>query len=173
MQETSRPLYSYGVDWSDRAHPSSHCWLPYSSKNSSNSCLCGYVSCKTDKSTALDFAQCAVCSLIVHDDHLAELQATQSADNLIPKCRVSFIDGNCSDHISSYDRHEWLSSTSKRSQRCEHCQEKFITNTPNNDNHRTSDGFTCLWCARGYHRRCWDNVKQNTGENKCDYGAFG
>jgi hypothetical protein len=36
----------------------------------------------------------------------------------------------------------------------------------------TSSGFQCLWCLRGYHRRCWDQVFNQDDKNKCDYGVL-
>ncbi len=36
----------------------------------------------------------------------------------------------------------------------------------------TSSGFQCLWCLRGYHRRCWDQIFNQDDKNKCDYGIL-
>lgn len=36
----------------------------------------------------------------------------------------------------------------------------------------TSSGFQCLWCSRGYHRRCWDQVFNDDEKHKCDYGVL-
>jgi hypothetical protein len=36
----------------------------------------------------------------------------------------------------------------------------------------TSSGFQCLWCSRGYHRRCWDQVFNQDEKHKCDYGVL-
>ena len=36
----------------------------------------------------------------------------------------------------------------------------------------TSSGFQCLWCSRGYHRRCWNQMINHDEKNKCDYGIL-
>jgi len=33
-------------------------------------------------------------------------------------------------------------------------------------------GLQCLWCSRGYHRRCWEEIFNQDDKNKCDYGVL-
>lgn len=170
--EISGPSFPYGDDWSDRAHFASHCWLPYLSNNSSTSQLCAYVSCTNSKSNASSLVQCASCSLIMHADHLIDLQATPNAHNPIPLCRPSFKDSDTVDDISLYDRHHWR-HVPILSQRCEHCKRKSLSSTSYNGDHRTSSGLVCLWCSRAYHRRCWENMGDDAEKSNCDYGVYG
>jgi len=108
----------------------------------------------------------------MHTDHLIDLQATPNAHNLIPLCRSSFMDSDMTHDISLHDQHEW-SCSPMLSRRCEYCNRKLLLSTPNDDDHRISSGFVCLWCSRGYHRRCWENMSDDVKKSKCDYGVFG
>lgn len=162
-QDISQPMCSYGIDWSDHAYPTSHCWSPYSYKNASHSRLCTYISCKKDKVTKTSLVECLVCSLIIHTEHLVDLQATDNTDKLLPQCRSSFIDSNANNDINSYDQHQWSSSTSVRSQKCDYCHSK----------HHKSKILVCLWCSRRYHEQCWTKISEDANNNKCDYGKFG
>ena len=75
------PSITYGVDWSERARPTAHCWFPYKSTDPSSSQPCAYVSCKDPKSTQLvEFIHCESCSLIVHTHHLTDLQQTTTTN---------------------------------------------------------------------------------------------
>ncbi|CAF1037198.1 unnamed protein product [Rotaria sordida] len=44
----------FGVDWSDKAHPKSHCWLPNCSMDSSPIPRCAYNLCKVSNSFRAD-----------------------------------------------------------------------------------------------------------------------
>ncbi len=203
VQETSE-LFSYGVDWSDRAQPTSHCWLPYSSTKSSASYLCAYMSCKNSKSTSdLSLIRCPTCSLTIHASHLSELQeVTTCTPRGIPPCRPSFMDSNTTDDVSMQDQHYW-SHVSALSLPCTHCKQKSFKGISYNNDKRVSikltvddgigsdstttyaaenmnpklneslSGLVCMWCSRSYHRRCWETVKDDEENNKCDYGKCG
>ncbi|CAF1144510.1 unnamed protein product, partial [Rotaria sordida] len=105
---------SYGVDWSDRARPTSHCWFPYTSNYPSTAQRCAYATCSNRKPTVLmPFLQCGSCGLTVHAHHLNDSHATE--DNVLSSCRPSFIDNpiseklyvNGEDNPSNFDKHFW------------------------------------------------------------------
>ncbi|CAF1401435.1 unnamed protein product [Adineta ricciae] len=201
---------SYGVDWSDRATPTSHCWFPYKMTDISSAQPCGFFSCREPKSNQfVEFLQCESCSLIVHTHHLLDLQAaTTSTTNLIPPCRPSFSEPINPNSYSQkdindpnrFDRHYW-SHVSILTKPCALCKRKSMSSSifggnrpstmPSLDamtkgsSSRTlggdstspkmsgiSSGFQCLWCLRGYHRRCWDQIFNQDEKNKCDYGVL-
>lgn len=183
---------SYGVDWSDNARPSSHCWFPVTSNDESIAQPCEYVSCTEQKSAIL---QCGSCALIVHSHHLNDLKVTNA--NSIPPCRPSF-----SDNSSKYDEHFW-SHVSVLSTPCAHCRRKSVANTlfgngfnqfsivpPSEIFHEVTSiissisdtfspktsksprGLICLWCSQGYHQSCWEQLATVDNINQCDYGIF-
>ncbi|CAF1366936.1 unnamed protein product, partial [Adineta steineri] len=124
MQEASESFVN-GVDWSNSAEPTSHCWFHYSCETSSTSRLCAYISCKNRKSTS-DFPliQCATCLLIVHATHLSELEESTTTDHhKIPPCRPSFVDDNIADNVDMHDQHYW-SHVSTLSTPCTYCKRK-------------------------------------------------
>ncbi|CAF4096568.1 unnamed protein product, partial [Adineta steineri] len=160
MREASES-FTNGVDWSNSAEPTSHCWLHYSCETSSASRLCACILCKNRKSTS-DFPliQCATCLLIVHATHLSELEeSTTNTHHTIPPCRPSFVDNNIAENVDMHDQHYW-SHVSTLSAPCTYCKRK------------SSDGLVCMWCSRGYHRQCWETIEDNEGNSKCDYGKF-
>jgi hypothetical protein len=184
----------YGVDWSDRARPTSHCWFPITSDDSFSVEQCAYVSCTNEtpiyQSTLL---QCGSCALVVHSHHLNDLQAAKA--DFLPPCRLSFVDGE--DNQSKYDQHFW-SHVSLLPKPCAYCQHismatnlfereysrlstmsaldivDHVTSAIGNLNStisESSDGLICLWCSRGYHRSCWELVAEDD-KIQCDYGIF-
>jgi hypothetical protein len=195
----------YGVDWSDSARPSSHCWFPLTCNDASIAQPCEYVSCMEQKSTIV---QCGSCALTVHSHHLNDLGVTNA--DLIPPCRPSFIDNttpinsllNREDNPLKYDEHFW-SHVSVLSTPCVHCQQTSVTNTlfgsGNNQlwmaspseildqvtsiissisenlspkMSKSSHGLVCLWCSRGYHQSCWEQLADDDNKIRCDYGIF-
>lgn len=64
--DQSSELFSYGVDWSNHAQSTSHCWLPYSCESASH----------------LSRIQCATCLLIV------------DMNEKTVSCRSSFVENN-------------------------------------------------------------------------------
>lgn len=188
---------SHRIDWGEHAQPTSHHWWPYTCKRSSNSCA--FNSCNNDKSFShLPLIQCATCSVVVHAAHLSKSQAAKSnVDSVIPSCRPSFIDSDSIDHLSTYDQHHWAPARTLSSS-CTGCKHKLSRNPRNYSTKRTakklaavegattsatenpnlklselSNGLVCLWCDRSYHHRCWESVKDNVDQNKCDYGQYG
>ncbi|CAF4621754.1 unnamed protein product, partial [Rotaria socialis] len=33
-------------------------------------------------------------------------------------------------------------------------------------------GLICLWCSRGYHESCWQQLAEQDDMIHCDYGIF-
>jgi hypothetical protein len=119
----------------------------------------------------------------------------------MPPCRPSFTETNDNDQLNKLDRHFW-SNVSILSKPCAFCKRKsvssslFGTNRPSTmpttdmistnttitttkspipgspQLYGTSGGFQCLWCSRGYHRRCWEQAFSHDEKNKCDYGIY-
>ena len=170
---------TYGVDWSNNASPSSHCWFPLTDADS-----LGIKKKSRDEATML---QCGSCALVTHSHH---------SEDLIKPCRPSFSDAN--DDSSKSDEHFW-SYVSALSVPCAHCQQSSILNNffgsgsmPSSlqildqvtgminsiseifnpqISDRSSDGLVCLWCSRGYHQSCWENLSSDK-KIECDYGIF-
>ncbi|CAF0846433.1 unnamed protein product [Rotaria sp. Silwood1] len=201
LSETNIPI-TYGIDWSDRARPTSHCWFPYKPNDLSTSQPCALFSCKDPKSYNLsEFVQCESCLLIVHTHHLVDLQIITT--NTIPPCRPSFSESvsvNDINYQSKFDRHYW-SHVSILTKPCALCKRKSMSTSlfgsgrpstmpsldgtiksptcksplPDSSSPKLSgisSGFQCLWCSRTYHRRCWDKMFKHDENNKCDYGIL-
>lgn len=169
LPEKSRSLCLYGVDWSNNAHPTSHSWCPYSSKNKCECHLCVHESRKEEETNVCSLVECLVCSLIVHLDHLIDGEETT---NPLVGCRSSFVEVDNEDEIVFPGEHQWSSWISNRSESCEYCQRKMSLGNVKNVDPRSSGGIKCLYCARKYHQRCWEKIKENE-ENQCDYGVLG
>ncbi len=115
----------------------------------------------------------------------------------MPQCRPTFSDD---DEQNKSDRHFW-SNVSILSKPCAFCKRKSTSNSLFSGNNRpstmptvdimnnrmayntspvpsspqlsgTASGLQCLWCSRGYHRRCWEHIFKQDDKNKCDYGIF-
>lgn len=196
---------TYGVDWSERARPTSHCWFPYKPTDPPSSQSCAFVSCKDPKSTQLvEFAYCESCSLIVHTHHLhLDLQSTVANAHFIAPCRPSFSESSTYMEMleqNKFDRHFWT-HVSILTKPCALCKRKSASTSffssgrpstmpspdtmtkgatskiilPDSSSPKmtgTSNGFQCLWCLRGYHRRCWEQVFSQDDKSKCDYGVL-
>lgn len=193
--------FLHGVDWSEQAQPISHCWFPYNPTDPSSSLACSFFSCKNPKPTLiLSLVQCESCLIVVHTHHLTNLQPTNLI-NFIPSCRPSFSNLNENDQVNNkFDRHFW-SNVSILSKPCAFCKRKSLSsslfgntrpstmptlnmiNNNTNNNIKSpipgspqlsgpSSGFLCLWCSRGYHRRCWEQAFNHDEKNKCDYGVY-
>ncbi|CAF1192614.1 unnamed protein product [Adineta steineri] len=190
---------SYGVDWSDHAHPTSHCWFPLTSDDVATIQSCTYTACTNPKSIyESTLIRCASCALIIHSHHLDDLQATKA--DFLPHCRPSFVDDN--DNSSKYDQHFW-SDVSILPKPCLQCQRasvattlfgsddsplsslsalnipgqltSFMNSVPGNlipKMWESSKGLVCLWCSAGYHRSCWEYLSAQEGKIQCDYGIF-
>ncbi|CAF4113840.1 unnamed protein product, partial [Rotaria sordida] len=127
-----RNSVSYGVDWSDRARPTSHCWFPYTFNYPSTAQRCAYATCSNRKPTVLmPFLQCGSCGLTVHAHHLNDSHATE--DNVLSSCRPSFIDNpiseklyvNGEDNPSNFDKHFWTHIPTL-TEPCVYCNRKSI-----------------------------------------------
>jgi len=193
---------TYGVDWSDRTRPTSHCWFPYKSTDLSSSHPCAYFSCKDPKfSQTTECVHCESCSIYVHTYHLIDFQQSQTITNFIPPCRPSFSESSTYNEMidqNKFDRHYWA-RVSMLTKPCALCKRKStstsffgsgrpstmpsieppqskLTLSTDNTSPKTlassSGGFQCLWCSRGYHRRCWDQIFTQDDKNKCDYGIL-
>ncbi|CAF0894464.1 unnamed protein product [Rotaria sordida] len=190
-----------GVDWSDQAHPISHCWFPYNPNDLSSAPACSFLSCQNRKPTLLlSLVQCESCLIVVHTHHLSNLQTTKTnITNYMPSCRPSFCDDNENDKENKHDRHFW-SNISILSKPCTICKRKSMSNSlfgntrPSTmstleimnkgiNNNKSpvpgspklsgiTAGLQCLWCSRSYHRQCWDQISNQDDKNKCDYGVF-
>ncbi len=127
-ESSSNTSILYGVDWSDRARPTSHCWFPFTSNDPLTTQSCAYVSCTDRKSTCQStLLHCESCALVVHSHHLNDSQANKAS--FLPYCRSSFIDNITTENSlldgeenpSKYDRHFW-SHVSVLPKPCMHCQ---------------------------------------------------
>ena len=195
LSEGNIPI-SYGTDWTDRAYPTAHCWFPYTPADPTSSPPCSFFSCKNPKPPILlALVQCESCFLIVHTHHLSNLSAVRNSS--MPACRPSFHD---EDEQDRSDRHFWSPITAL-SKPCAFCKRKSMSNpifsganrpstmptldimtkgvsyskSPLPDSPKpltTAGGLQCLWCTRGYHRRCWEQVFTHEDRNRCDYGIF-
>ncbi|CAF3419591.1 unnamed protein product [Rotaria socialis] len=193
---------TYGIDWSERACPTSHCWFPYKLNDLSSSQPCSLVSCKDSKSNNLsEFVQCESCLLIVHTHHL--IDSPMIISNIIPACRPSFSESTTANEMinqNKFDRHYWL-HIPVLTKPCVLCKRKSMSSSlfgsgrpstmpsldamtksptyrsplPDSSSPKlcgASSGFQCLWCSRSYHRRCWDQITKQDEYNKCDYGIL-
>jgi hypothetical protein len=168
----------YGVDWSENARPTSHCWLPQLSQNSSTSCLCSYISCQKHQSmTDSSSVQCPTCSLSIHSIHLSDLSAT---DDSITPCRSSFTDERTPDDTGMHDQHHWSYAPTLPTP-CTLCKRKSLKQNSGYSNtaattvtaDEPSSGLVCMWCSQGYHRQCWESIRDKANNSKCDYGELG
>ncbi|CAF1094302.1 unnamed protein product [Rotaria magnacalcarata] len=193
---------TYGIDWSERACPTSHCWFSYKLNDLSSSQPCALVSCKDSKSNnPSEFVQCESCLLIVHTHHLIDSSIIIS--KIIPACRPSFSESITANEMinqNKFDRHYWL-HIPVLTKPCVLCKRKSMSSSlfgsgrpstmpsldamtksptyksplPDSTSPKlcgTSNGFQCLWCSRSYHRRCWDQITRHDEYNKCDYGVL-
>ncbi|UJR32424.1 hypothetical protein I4U23_019886 [Adineta vaga] len=184
LHQEASDFFSYSIDWSRHASPTSHCWLPCSPKNSIISRSCACLSCQKPQSLSeSSLAECPTCSLIIHTCHLSEQDETEVDDNhyTIPPCRASFMDDKMAEKIETYDQHHW-SHVSVLSMPCTYCKRKTLKNSSVRtiDQHVTvpkpdepSSGLICMWCSRNYHQICWNSAKFDKNNNGCDYGEFG
>jgi hypothetical protein len=185
---------SYGVDWTEQASPITHCWFPYIPADPSSSPTCSFITCKNPKPTLiLSLIRCESCLIVVHTHHLSNLR-TSDLMNSIPACRPSFSETNESDKLNQFDRHFW-SNVTVLSKPCAFCKRKSTSSllfgnsrpktVPTSDmlNSQspilnnlqlsgTSSHLQCLWCSRGFHRRCWEQLFNYDEKNKCDYGVY-
>ncbi|CAF2313531.1 unnamed protein product [Rotaria sp. Silwood2] len=193
--------FTIGVDWTDQAYPISHCWFPYNPTDPSSAPACSFLSCQNPKPTlVLSLVQCESCLIVVHTHHLSNLRTTKSnITKYMPSCRPSFCDDNDNAGKNKHDRHFW-SNISILAKPCTSCKRKSMSNSlfgnsraspvPTSDimtkgisNNKspvpgspqlsgTAGGLQCLWCSRGYHRQCWEQISNQDDKNKCDYGVF-
>lgn len=154
--------FSNGVDWSEHALPTSHCWLPHVRDRSAPPSSCSYVSCRRTSDSS--FVQCPICSLTVHSIHLPDLSI---ADDTCPPCRPSFVDERMVHETGTGDRHCWSHATST-STPCAYCHGKFVKG-----HNGSTDALFCLWCSRNSHQHCWESVRDQMKHNQCDYGQLG
>ena len=121
---------------------------------------------------------------------------------MIPTCRPTFSESNNqeSNEPIQFDRHYWT-HIPNLTKPCSLCKRKALSSSlfgsgrpstmpsldamtkpspnknplPDNSSPKisgTSSGFQCLWCSRGYHRRCWEQIFNQEEKNKCDYGML-
>ena len=128
--DTNIPI-AYGVDWSDRARPTSHCWFPHKAHDVSSYQACAFFSCKEPKGNhSVNFVQCESCSIAVHTHHLIDLPATATTTtNYIPPCRPSFSESSQEKtDQSKADRHYW-SHASILTKPCALCRRKSVSSS--------------------------------------------
>lgn len=150
----------YGVDWSERARPTSHSWFPFASDDALTTGSCTFVSCREQKGTLI---QCGSCSLLVHSHHLTQLN---SADlNHLTPCRPSFTESTTAEGSPYHEttEHVWSDAPFLR-QLCELCQRTSL-----DTNMR---GIVCLWCSKALHRSCWQHRSDQTFNDQCDFGIY-
>jgi hypothetical protein len=160
------------------------------------------LSCKDSKSNHFnELVQCESCSLTVHTHHLIDSQPTTTS-NFISSCRPTFSESNTHEtkDTNPFDQHYWL-HIPNLTKPCSLCKRKTISSSlfgsgrpstmpspdamtkpltnknplPESSSPKlsgTSSGFQCLWCSRGYHRRCWEQVFNQEERTKCDYGLL-
>ncbi|CAF4048699.1 unnamed protein product [Rotaria magnacalcarata] len=135
IETGSNTPVSYGVEWSDRVRPTSHCWFSFTSTNASTAQSCIYATCSNIKSKhSLALLQCGSCGLVIHSHHLNNVKSTEV--DLLPICRPSFVENpklGSSDienenNPSKYDRHFW-SQVNTLSKPCTYCQRTSKSNT--------------------------------------------
>ncbi|CAF3189583.1 unnamed protein product [Rotaria socialis] len=198
--ELSVPI-SFGVDWTEQAHPLSHCWFPYTLTDPSSAPSCYFLSCQNPRPTlVLSLVQCESCLIVVHTHHLSNLRTTKSnITNCMPPCRPSFCDDHEPDEQHKRDRHFWL-NTIVLAKPCAFCKRKSMSSSLFNNTRASTmptldlmpksitnskspvpgspqlsgptGGLQCVWCSRGYHRQCWEHISNQDDKNKCDYGIF-
>jgi hypothetical protein len=197
--ESNIPI-PYGVDWTDQARPTSHCWFPYNPTDPASSPACSFFSCKNPKPTLiLSLVQCESCLIVVHTHHLTNIRPATILTNHMPLCRPTFFDHNENEEQNKFDRHFWYNA-SILSKPCALCKRKststsifsntrpstmptldIMTKGLNNNKSPipgspqmsgTASGIQCLWCSRSYHRRCWEQIFNQDDKNKCDYGVY-
>jgi hypothetical protein len=182
---------SFGVDWSDKARSTFHCWFPYESIDRSRVPMCAYALCTISQSFRGDsFIQCGSCTISIHKEHAADLQRTTDLSNLIPPCRPSFSDRTTEEDPNTHDRHYW-SHIPTLTKPCILCQRKTLSRTVatkktktltipsescilqgnaagmyllqdgNSKRRKPSSGLICLWCSQECHWRCWENMNDN------------
>ncbi|CAF4027189.1 unnamed protein product, partial [Rotaria sp. Silwood2] len=184
----------FGVDWSNKVHPRSHCWLPYCLIDCSRILRCAYTLCKVSHPFRADtMIQCGSCRISIHKEHIDDLQKISHSHNYIPFCRPSFSDSIISNDRGEYDHHFW-SPIPSLTRSCTICKRKGLprTQTIRRESHISEDnaarvqirqdlnskfikpcrGLICLWCSEECHRQCWQNVNANNDDNKCDYGKY-
>ncbi|CAF3328660.1 unnamed protein product [Rotaria socialis] len=191
------PALQLGVDWSDRACPTSHCWLSYCSKTSLPASQCAYLSRTIPEIMNMETCvECGSCIIVIHIDHIINVENAATIHNYIPPCRPSFFDMATEDNHIEHDHHYW-SSISKLMKPCVLCKRKTISRMVTNDNTRistsashinaktvnilkcsnkdflkTSNSLQCLWCFKNCHKQCWENISDGNKQYKCDYGKF-
>jgi len=144
----------YGVDWSANASPTSHCWFPLTSNEST-------------------LVRCGSCALEIDSSKI---------DNSIASCRPSFIDTNENDE-HCWSQIYSLASPCARCQRTLNDNnnlftsayipfERITTMINPKMSHGPCDGLVCLWCGRNYHQTCWQELTDDEKKVKCDYGIF-
>lgn len=166
-ESRTKAPHSHGVDWSDGARPTSHCWLP---------------------SISIDQAseeRCGSCAVLLHSQH--------STLDSLPACLPSFFDDDDDEVSQIVDQHFW-SRVPVLTEPCAHCERlgtslnafdsKLITPLATVIDRVTllienlgaqpcesPTGLVCFWCARQYHRSCWETLTERE-KTSCDYGIF-
>lgn len=156
---TTSTSIQYGVDWSASASPTSHCWFPLTSKEST-------------------LVRCGSCAL--------EIDLRNINDSIQP-CRPSFVDTK--EKPLANDEHSWwrtslLSTSCEHCQRTSTNNsnslfmnpftsfDKLTTMINPKTSHGPCDGIVCLWCGKNYHQSCWQQLTDDEKKTKCDYGIF-
>ncbi|CAF1120443.1 unnamed protein product [Adineta ricciae] len=182
----------FGVDWSNRACPTSHCWFPVDSNGSSTNIS------ESNSNLKSKLLCCETCGLTVHSHRLTNSKVITS--DFPSPCRPSFVDVNS--NSSDYDKHFWCQENTLPTP-CLICQRTSVTATlfahgidqlssmsasdianeftsifsskPGNFMQKLSEssgGIVCLWCSRSYHHSCWERVTNKDDQVHCDYGIF-
>jgi hypothetical protein len=139
LSSDSNATTLHGVDWTNNAYSTSHCWFPYAPNDPSSSLLppslqtCSFVSCQNRRpALLLSLLQCESCLILVHTQHLIESQATSlSIAHSIPPCRPSFYETNSNNDkhgTTKLDQHFWT-DVNVLTKPCAFCKRKSISNS--------------------------------------------
>ena len=124
---------SYGIDWSDRAQPTSHCWFPHADRGT-----CSYASCSVPPATSNPlFVRCGSCALVIHSEHLADRDHSDCSHNGILPCRPLFSEEGLAGNPDKVDQHFW-SPVSFLKRACIQCNRKIIAKALNRNGERYS-----------------------------------
>ena len=184
---------SHGVDWSERAQPTSHCWFPYPDGNRVPHVICSYATCSVSPSTRQSsWIQCGSCGIIIHNEHLTDCDPLNDFYNHISPCRSSFSDDSLKEDPKNWDQHFWSPISSLKNP-CIRCKRKIIFKVRYRSDERDSmnavhprrlhgsslekaqrkQGFICLWCKQVCHQQCWNSMDPDEEDRKkCDYGQY-
>lgn len=184
---------SHGVDWSEGAQPTSHCWFLYPDGGHVPRVICSYATCSVSPSARhSSWIQCGSCGIIIHNEHCIDGDPLNDFDNHILPCRSSFSDDSFEEDPKKWDQHFWspISVLKNPCIRCKHkvtskvryrSDERHSMNTvdprglhgSSSEKTKRKQGFICLWCKQVCHQQCWNSMDPDEEDwNICDYGQY-